>query len=147
MLSCSFFGHRDIEVTEHLQKVLKNMLKEKIVKDNYTVFYFGGFGDFDDLCYKLITELKKEFNDIKRIFCLTDYKYSTKPINKFTDKEYEEVVYFDLEFNWWYKRIYYRNLEIINRSDYVIFYVNKTKESGAYKAEYGGRGRTVLRRS
>ena len=49
------------------------------------------------------------------------------------DEDFEEFIYLDLAFDWWYQRIYFRNVEMINQSDFVIFYVNRTAKSGAYK--------------
>ncbi len=46
----------------------------------------------------------------------------------------EEFTYLPLDYNYWYTRIYYRNCEMIDRSDCVIFYAEQKKESGAYKA-------------
>ena len=133
--SCSFFGHREIEVTKELKQKLKKVLKDKIEKEGFEVFYFGGFGMFDDLCWEIITELKTEFPYIKRVFCLYDQRHlraSKRPRNLSKDN-FEEFVYFDLEFDWWYKRIYFRNIAIIDKSDFVVFYVKNKKSSGAYK--------------
>ena len=49
-------------------------------------------------------------------------------------EDYEEFVYLDLQFEWWYQRIYYRNCAMIDRSDIVLFYVEERENSGAYKA-------------
>ncbi|MGN0961047.1 MAG: hypothetical protein ACI4PF_02465 [Christensenellales bacterium] len=88
---------------------------------------------FDELAWKIVTELKLKYQHIKRIFCLSDSKYQIKRPIWLSSQDYEEFIYLDLEFDWWYKRIYYRNIEMINRSDIVIFYVNHTENSGAYK--------------
>lgn len=134
MKSCSFFGHRDVVCGEELKRKLRDIVEEKIINDNYTIFYFGGFGEFDDLCYKLVSELKSKYAHIKRIFCLTDQKYLIKRPKWLRAEDYEDFVYFDLQFEWWYKRIYYRNLEIINHSNFIVFFAKNNNESGAYKA-------------
>lgn len=73
--------------------------------------------------------------NIKRIFCLSDPRHLR--INKrpkwLKNENYEEFVYLDLEFDWWYKRIYYRICAMIDRSDFVLFYVEEREDSGAYK--------------
>lgn len=56
---CSFFGHKKIEITEKLKERVKNFIERLIVKDNYTIFLFGGFSEFDYMCYKIVSELKK----------------------------------------------------------------------------------------
>lgn len=134
--SCSCFGHNKINVSKHLKEKLMSIFKELISKENVKYFYFGGFGEFDDLCHSIITELKNEHPEIYRIFCLSDPRHPrlSKRPKWLKDEDYEEITYLDLNFDYWYTRIYYRNCEIIDRSDFVVFYVNHTEKSGAYKA-------------
>lgn len=133
---CSCFGHRKVEITEKLCTKLNIVFKNLIIKENVRYFYFGGFGEFDELYHKIISNLKIEFPDIYRIFCLSDPRHLQ--INKrptwIKDKDYENITYLDLDYDYWYTRIYYRNLEIINRSDFIVFYINHTTSSDAYKA-------------
>lgn len=132
---CVFFGHREIlnkiEVERNLRLIIRELIKEK----NYKIFYFGGLGEFDLLCYNVVTEFKGEFPQIKRIFCVCDEKhlqYSKRP--KWLKKqEYEEFVYLPLRFDYWYTRIYYRNCEMINLSDFIVFYVDSENDGGAHK--------------
>ena len=135
MKACSVFGHSEIDITDDLKIKLLDRF-EALIKDHFGVFYFGGFGLFDEICWEIVTELKKKYPHIKRIFCLADSRHQreSKRPKWLKDEDYEEIVYLDLVFDYWYKRIYYRNIEIINRSDYIIFYVCHTQNSGAYKA-------------
>ena len=133
--TCSVFGHSTIEITKELEDKLFETF-EDLIKQGYENFYFGGFGMFDELCHKIISELKPTYHHIKRIFCLSDPRHLR--INKrpkwLMNKDYEEFIYLDLEFDWWYQRIYYRNCAMIDKSDIIIFYVEKSENSGAYKA-------------
>lgn len=132
--SCSVFGHSKIEITKELENKLIATF-ENLIKQGCKYFYFGGFGEFDDLCYKVISKLKNKYPQVRRIFCL--YNPQHEKISKRPDwlkhEEYEEYIYFDLNFDYWYTRIYYRNVEIVNHSDFVIFYVEERENSGAYK--------------
>ncbi len=132
---CSIFGHRKIETNINLQE-LKNVLKNLISERNVDTFYFGGFSEFDDLCHALVTELKSEFPDVKRIFCLSDERHLriAKRPKWLKDDDYEDFIYLPLSFDWWYQRIYYRNCAMIDDSDFVLFYVTEKENSGAYKA-------------
>lgn len=134
--SCSVFGHSKIKITKELENNLKSTFKMLITQENVKYFYFGGFGEFDDLCHSIITELKNEYPEVYRIFCLSDPRHQrlSKRPKWLKDEDYEEITYLDLNFDYWYTRIYYRNCEIIDRSDFVVFYVNHTEQSGAYKA-------------
>lgn len=134
--TCSFFGHRDIIITNELENDLKMYFIDLICNKFVRFFYFGGFGNFDDLCWRIVTDLKKEYTFIKRIYCLSDprHKLAFKRPKWLKAENYEEFLYLDVKFDYWYSRIYYRNCEIIDISDYVVFYVNNTINSGAYKA-------------
>lgn len=133
---CSFFGHREIEITEDLVLKLTVFIEKLIVNKNFGIFYFGGFGMFDDLCYKIVSQLKQKYPYVKRIFCLSDPRHQrvSKRPNWLKNEEYEEYVYLELKYDYWYTRIYFRNCEMINRSDFVIFYAKENEDSGAYKA-------------
>ena len=134
--SCSVFGHRKINISNELKEVLRKILEEMIQSRGVEVFYFGGFGDFDDLCYQVVSELKDKYPHIKRIFCLYDPRHQKKSKRPkwLQEEEYEEYLYLDMQFDCWYTRIYYRNCEIIKNSDFVLFYVINKSKSGAYKA-------------
>ena len=133
---CSFFGHSSIEITDKLKVQLQEKLTQLIVNENIDCFFFGGFGMFDDLCYKIVSELKKGYPNISRVFCTADLRWlrPSKRPKWLNEEEYEEITYLDLKFDYWYTRIYYRNCEMIDQSDYVIFYVKDEENSGAFKA-------------
>ena len=134
--SCSFFGHRDFEPNNGLKQELCNLIEKLILEKDCKTFYFGGFGDFDCECYKIVSKLKEKYPYIRRIFCLPDKKHEKERKRPSWIQEYlcEEYVYLDLTYDYWYTRIYYRNCEIIKNSDFVIFYVNTNLNGGANKA-------------
>ena len=131
---CSFFGHRQIEKTEELQLKIKVVVENLVIKGCKT-FYFGGFGEFDLTCYEIVSKLKQQYVDIKRVFCVTEEKHlnSQKRPKWLKDKDYDEYIYLHLQYDYWYTKIYYRNCEIVNNSDYVVFYAKEDENSGAYK--------------
>ena len=75
--------------------------------------------------------MKEKYSAIKRVYCLHDERYlrERKRPQYLRAKAYEEFVYFPLSFDYWYQRIYYRNCEMIERSDYIIFYAKNRKDS------------------
>ena len=136
---CSFFGHRETTLKE--DELLKPKLKEIIINliknENYQIFIFGGLGDFDDLCHQVVTELKKEYPFISLWLCLYDprHEYNEKKRPDYVNYDnFEEIKYLYLHYDNWYDRIYYRNVEIMNMSDFIIFFAENRKGSGAYKA-------------
>lgn len=135
--ACSVFGHSRVLVTEQLEKILYQLFEHLILENDIKIFYFGGFGDFDDLCHKILTKIKIKYPFIKRVYVFEDYKFIQRPQKRrkcFREEDYEALEYFEMEYTGFYKRIYFRNCEIIDRSDFVVFYVNHTAKRGAYKA-------------
>ena len=131
---CAFFGHRTIGDKGELKEKV-SVLVEELIQKGFTVFLFGGFGEFDELCYDVVSGLKEKYSTIKRVYCLHDERYlrERKRPKYLRTKAYEEFVYFPLEFDYWYTRIYYRNCEMVDKSDYLVFYAESRKDSGAYK--------------
>ena len=142
----SVFGHSKIEITKELEDKLFETF-EDLIKQGCKYFYFGGFGEFDDFCHKVISKLKITYPHIQRIFCLSDPRHQriSKRPKWLKDEDYEEFIYLDLDFDWWYQRIYYRNLAMIFRSNVVVFYVEPRENSGAYKAyKYAKQKKKIL---
>ena len=132
---CSFFGHREIRDREKLKKEVA-ILVENLLEKGFTVFLFGGFGDFDELCHEVVSAILKSYSEIKRVYCVSDEKHliESKRPKYLRAEDYEEFVYLAPSFDYWYTRIYYRNCVMIEKSDYIIFYAENRKDSGAYKA-------------
>ena len=132
---CSFFGHRDVEFTDVLYATATAEIM-KSVDFGCRIFYFGGYGDFDALCYKIVTKIKRENPElnIKRIYCVPREEYLRKNVRYFKREEYDDVIYLMPSFDGWYKSIYFRNCAMIDESQVVIFYAEERQNSGAYKA-------------
>ena len=132
---CSFFGHRDIEISEELYESTATEIL-KVIDLGCRTFYFGGFGDFDDLCYKIVTGVQKGNPSlgIKRIYCVSMERYLRKCSPNFKHEDYDGVIYLSPSFDGWYKSIYFRNCAMIDNSEFVIFYAEERENSGAYKA-------------
>ncbi|MBQ8342879.1 MAG: hypothetical protein IJY21_02105 [Clostridia bacterium] len=132
---CSFFGHREIAEKEKISKKVEEIVKA-LIERGVKTFLFGGFGEFDALCHKVVSAVKEKNPTIKRVFCLTDERHLNKyKRSKFLrEEDYEEFIYLSLSFDYWYTRIYYRNCEMIKQSDFIVFYATKRENSGAYKA-------------
>ena len=145
---CSVFGHREVEITEELSgKTECEILKA--INFGCRNFYFGGFGDFDDLCYKIVTKIKEEKSEfeIKRFYCVTQERYLRKKSRYFKPENYDEIIFLVPSFEGWYKSIYFRNCAMIDESDFVLFYAEERENSGAFKAyKYAKKqkGKTVV---
>ena len=132
---CAFFGHREILITRELYATVSAEI-EKSVDFGCRIFYFGGYGAFDRLCYEIVTELqaKNPNMGIKRLYCVPLESQIRRPGRYFSPEDYDNVIYLEPSVNWWYKSIYYRNIAMVDECDYIIFYADSIPTSGAYKA-------------
>lgn len=132
ILIISFFGHSSYSYSDEDEKrLLENI--ETISKDNQVDFYLGGYGNFDSIAKKCAKVYQKTHMNAKIIF-VTPY------LNKWLDdrkdyfeKEYDEILYPELEHTPPKYAISKRNEWIVRQSDYVFVYV-KTHFGGAYNA-------------
>ena len=133
--SCCFFGHRDVSDIDSIKEQVKSVVTEIIENEGFDTFYFGGLGDFDDLCFEVLHSLKEKYPHIRLVFCFTDDRSLRKGSYDKTKKGFDECICLPLECNWWYTWIYYRNIAVISVSDLCVFYADPTAEkSGARKA-------------
>ena len=131
--SCSFFGHRVMDIPQGFDDKTAAFIKEKIT-DGFTVFYFTWDNKFDVLCFDITLRLKDEYPNIKLVRCFPDEKELARNKRYSLKHGFDDCVCFALDFNYWYTRLYYRNCALIDASDFCFFYVERTDDSGAYKA-------------
>ncbi|MBQ8350895.1 MAG: hypothetical protein IJY20_02475 [Clostridia bacterium] len=132
-----------MEITDRLYAITTTEIL-KAVDFGCRIFYFGGYGDFDDLCYQIVTKIQEENPDlyIERIYCVSQERYLRKCVRYFDRTRYDKIIYLMPSFEGWYKSIYFRNCAMIDESAYVIFYAEVRENSGAYKAyQYAKRKR------
>ena len=132
--TCSFFGHRKIINGVEIAEEVKAFVEKLIVEEEFTTFLFGEFGEFDEVCFECVSKLKEKYSMISRVCCVADEKELRKGKSQRYLQCYDEIIYLPLSYDYWYKRIYYRNCEIIEKSDFIIFYAEERVNSGAYKA-------------
>ena len=70
-----FFGHRKIEASDGLKTILYEEIEKLITVDGIVTFLFGSKSQFDNLCYKIVTELKSKYPDIRRIYVRAESEF------------------------------------------------------------------------
>lgn len=133
---CSFFGHREIELTEELKQKTKEVIETLITEHNVLTFLFGSRSSFNYLCHSIVTELKEKYSDIKRISytcknetCILEFERKKwEEIYSRIKKQNIELLGFEEEYQHKTKFIagkasyIERNQAMINDSDYCVFY-------------------------
>ena len=119
-----FIGHRTIEKNKKLISSLKATLITLINK-GATTFLFGSKSEFDELSWEIVTELKKSYPAIKRIYVRSTHQHIDKSYEDYLLASYEETYYPPkLEKAGKYSYVE-RNYAMIDRSTYCIFYYNE----------------------
>ena len=130
--SCCIIGHRKIEENINLIEKFINLIE----KENITIFNFGFYGEFNDLCYKVLLKLKIKYSQIKLVlYSLNNevaytfeeaehIKQRYEKQNKFfPHKCFDEINYLeDIDETKFKFACVLRNKKLINESDYCLFY-------------------------
>lgn len=120
-INISFFGHRDLFISKDVYAATKNVICDYIDKDANR-FLFGGYGRFDDCCYKITKELVRQNVNIHTVF-VTPYINFSSALRQFGVHEnnlYDEIIYPPIETVPLKFVIAKRNEYIVNNSDVVI---------------------------
>ena len=119
-------------MTDELKEKLREVIERLITEESIGIFLFGSKSQFDDLCYDIVTEIKKKYPHIKRIFVRAEYPYIDESYEAYLLESYEDT-YFPKSVLGAGKASYVkRNCEMIDNSRFCIVY---------YKEDYTPKGR------
>lgn len=124
MKSCSFFGHRDTPQTEELKQKIRETVERLIVEEGIDTFLFGSRSKFDDLCHIVVTELKEKHPHIKRVYVRSQYPYIDKLYKDYLLESYDDTILPNRVEKAGKASYVERNQEMINASDFCVFYYN-----------------------
>lgn len=148
--TCCFFGHRKIELTEDLVCQLKELIKHLITDKGVDTFLFGSRSDFDTVCLALVTELKKKYPHIRRIYVRAEFPYISESYEAYLLERYEES-YYPERIGRTGRAVYIRrNYEMIDHSGYCVIYYDENympprrKQSKSGVADYQPNSGTKL---
>ena len=135
MCVCSFFGHRTINETEDLKIRLFKIIERLITEENVYTFLFGSKSRFNDLCHEIVSQIKEEYPYIKRIYVRAEYPVISDSYQEYLLKSYEDTYYPESIIGSGRAVYVERNCEMINKSQFCIFYYNEdyipaTRKSG-----------------
>lgn len=131
-LIISFFGHSSYSYCEEDESRLLELI-ETVSKGSQIDFYLGGYGNFDSFAKRCAKRYQQKHTNAKVIF-VTPYLSKWLDDRKdYIEKEYDEILYPELEHTPPKYAISKRNEWLVRQSDYVFVYV-KTHFGGAYNA-------------
>ena len=121
MVAC-FIGHRTITVTDELCERIRTTVLDLIDNQAVDTFLFGSRSQFDELCLKIVTEIKEIRPHIRRIYVRAEYPYISADYEKYLLTFYDET-YMPESIIHAGKAIYIeRNRHMIDSSDICMFY-------------------------
>ena len=130
---CVFFGHRWISLSEQEKTLLQNTVIDLITNEGVTDFIFGGYGSFDSIAYQTVSEIKKQYPNIRRIRALAYFprdKEDTDRLNRLYDFVFLPE---GTEIGPQRYAITRRNRTLAKECDFMICYV-MSNSGGAYTA-------------
>ncbi len=126
--TCCFIGHREIRLTDELEVKLYKSIVALITNQGVNTFLFGSKSQFNTLCHKIVTEIKKKYPKIKRVYVRAEYPYINDDYKKYLLKKYEDTYYPSKIINSGKACYVERNFEMLNKSSFCVAYYNEHYE-------------------
>ena len=148
--SCCFFGHRKINETPELIERLTRTVESLITDKGVNTFYFGSKSEFDDLCHKIVTDLKEKYPHIKRIYVRSAFQHIPDWYEDSLLKHYEGTYFPEHMENAGRASYVERNQEMINHSKFCVVYYDENylpprrKNSGRDLFDYQSKSGTKV---
>lgn len=121
MVVC-FVGHRKISADEHFASCMKECISRLVSYGKADTFLFGSRSEFDALCLKIVTELKRDYPHIKRIYVRAAYPDIDDNYEKYLLTLYDETYIPETTKNAGKASYIKRNRHMIDRADLCVFY-------------------------
>ena len=136
---CCFVGHRAVTASEKLTENLTKTIERLIAEEGVKYFLFGSRSEFDDLCHSIVTALKEKYPQIVRVAYTRRSEYAVKAEEKekmerswesvlktaVKLKDYDTEVQSEKVYSAGKASYVERNQEMIDASDFCIFYYNE----------------------
>ena len=128
MVAC-FIGHRTITVTNELCERIRTTVLDLIDNQGVDTFLFGSRSQFDELCLKIVTEIKEIRPHIRRIYVRVEYSYISADYEKYLLTFYDET-YMPESIIHAGKAVYIeRNRYMIDSADICVFFLDTSTTS------------------
>lgn len=118
----TFCGHSEIRDKEYLFERILSVIKRK-AKREAVEFYLGGYGDFDAIALQVCKKYKEEIPASRIIFVTPYLDEIYLKRRELQLKEYDEILYPDIEKVLPRYAITARNEWMVKKADYVIAYI------------------------
>ena len=122
---CCFIGHRNVKKTTELKEKLTKTVCGLITENGVDKFLFGSKSNFDDFCQEVVKELREEYPHIRRVYVRMYYPELGEPYIGYILRDFEDAYMPERIENAGVARYVECNQEMIDGSDYCVFYYDE----------------------
>lgn len=113
---------------------LTEIIEKLIVEKKVDTFLFGSKSKFNNLCLKVVTEIKEKYPYVKRVYVRAEYPYISEDYKKYLLETFDDT-YYPEKIQKSGRAVYVeRNCEMINNSCYCIFYYDEQRAPSTRKS-------------
>lgn len=131
----SFFGHREVDNLFQIEDKLSELIRDLLDSKEYVEFLVGRNGEFDQAVSSTIKRLKRNYRDdnchhtLVLPYATAEYRENEESFHEYYD---DVEIYYSANKAHFKAAFQIRNREMVDRSDLVVFYVER-KKGGAYQ--------------
>ena len=125
IFTVSFLGHRTIKDKELVKRKVYQLVEDLILTQNAKRFLFGSKSKFDDLCYEVVTDLKRNYPYIERIYVRAEFPYVDEDYRNYLLESYEDTFYPSGMEEAGKAAYVERNCKMIDESDVCVMYYDE----------------------
>ena len=129
---------RKIDISDLLKIKLYEVIKELITEHNIDIFLFGNKSQFNDICYDIVSELKKDYAHIKRVYVRAQFPHISEDYKSYLLERYEETYFPCNALNAGKVSYIKRNIDMIDNSTYCITYFDESYTPDTRKSSKSG---------
>lgn len=134
---CCFAGHGKLIYGKNIKNQIFNKCRELITDFGVNKFWVGNYGSFDKLAAEIVRELKQQYPNIELNLIIP---YLTKEINDYKeqyDKAHDNIIIAPMPMGTPNRyRILFANRYMVDKSRYLVAYVNYLFGGAAKTLEY-----------
>lgn len=122
----AFIGHKTFNSTDIFLDSARKYIKSLIVKEGADIFLFGSNSRFDELCYRIVSDLKQQYPHIRRVYVRAEYEYIDEQYRDYLLTRYEDTIYPPAVHNAGRRAYIQRNRYMIDKCDKLIVYYDES---------------------
>ena len=125
-MKVAFVGHRKIMDLQKIKNSLYRVIETLIADKQANLFLFGDRGEFNDLCYEVVTKMKEKYPYIQRIYFRSKYEEISALYEKYLLTLYERTEFSKQVHNAGVASYIKRNEAMIDACDVIVVYYDES---------------------